>query len=89
MTDTMVDNQMEEGGSDAADLPRVDGHMIQKRYCSFVCLDVQVLKCWHDLYAQSNLNYEKNEPEFEVAETIANRLEESMASLHHWLVVEV
>ena len=82
MTDMMVDNQMEEGGSDAADLPRVDGHMIQKRYCSFVCLDVQVLKCWHDLYAQSNLNYEKNEPEFEVAETIAERYEESKESLH-------
>ena len=81
MTDMMVDNQTEEGENDAADLPRVDVHMIQMRYCSLVRLDVQVLQCWHDLYAQTNLNYEKHDPEFEVAETIAERLEESKVSL--------
>ena len=70
MTDMMVDNQTEEGENDAADLPRVDVHMIQKRYCSFAFLDVQVLQCWHDLYAQTDLNYETDDPEFEVAETI-------------------
>lgn len=82
MTDMMVDNPMEEGENDAADLPRVGVHMIQRRYCSFVWLDVQVLQCWHDLYAQTNLNYEKNDPKIEVAETIAERLEESKVSLH-------
>ena len=82
MTDMMVDNQTEEVENDAADLPRVDVHMIQMRYCSLVRLDVQVLQCWHDLYAQTNLNYEKYDPEFEVAETIAERLEESKVSLH-------
>ena len=82
MTDMMVDNQTEEVENDAADLPRVDVHMIQMRYCSLVRLDVQVLQCWHDLYAQTNLNYEKNDPKFEVAEMIAERYEESKESLH-------
>ena len=82
MKDMMVDNQTEEGENDAADLPRVDVHMIQKRYCSFVCLDAQVLQCWHDLHAQTNQNYERNDPEFEVAETNAERLKESKVSLH-------